>query len=88
MLGEIIQGLTAIHENTEITSENLLYWAKRVEAQRTLYTFMNNLTEAKDFYKIKIVKNTNHNTRKSIQTKMPTRHTRDTVIVAMPPDDA
>ena len=35
---------------------------------------MNSLTEAKDFDKLKIVKNTNHNTRRSAQTKTPTRH--------------
>ena len=34
MLGEIIRELTKIHENTEITSENMC-WVKRVEAQRT-----------------------------------------------------
>ena len=32
MLGEIISELTKIHENTEITSENMLSWVKRVEA--------------------------------------------------------
>ena len=34
MLGEIIKELTKICENEEITSEYVLPWAKRVEAQR------------------------------------------------------
>ena len=33
MLGEIILELTKIHENAEITSENVLSWVKRVKAQ-------------------------------------------------------
>ena len=57
MLGEIIRELTKIHENTEITNENMLCWAKRVEAQRAQSAIMNNLTEAKEFDKLKIVKN-------------------------------
>ena len=58
MLGEIIRELTKIQENTEITSENMLCWAKRVEAQRAQSAIMNSLTEAKEFDKLKIVKTT------------------------------
>ena len=36
MLGEIIKELTKIYKNEEITSENVLAWAKRVEVQRSL----------------------------------------------------
>ena len=32
ILGEITRELTKIQENSEITSENLFCWAKRVEA--------------------------------------------------------
>ena len=50
--------LTKIQENTEITSENVLCWAKRVETQRARSAIMNSLTEEKEFDKLKIVKNT------------------------------
>ena len=58
MLGEIIKELTKIHENEEVTSENVLSWAKRVEAQRAHSAIMNSLTEAKEFNKLKVVKST------------------------------
>ena len=58
MLGEIIRELTKIHEITEITSENVLCWAKRVEAQRAQYAIMNSLTEPKEFDKLKNSKET------------------------------
>ena len=41
----------------KITSKNVLSWAKRVEVQRTQSAIMNSLTEAKEFVKLKIVKN-------------------------------
>ena len=58
MLGEITRELTKIHKNTEITSENVLCWAKRVEAQRAQSAIMNSLTEVKEFDKVKITKTT------------------------------
>ena len=77
MLGEIIRELTKIHENTEITSENLLCWAKRVEAQRAQSAIMNSLTEAKEFNEVKIPKNTYKDSlrRSATQTTMPTDQT-------------
>ena len=76
LLAEIIQELTIIHENTEITSENVLPWVKGVAEQRAQSTMMNSLTEAREFNKLKIVKNTcKDSTKGSIQTKMPTKHT-------------
>ena len=45
MLAELIRGLTKIQENTEITSEKVLCWAKRVEAQRAQSA---SLTETKE----------------------------------------
>ena len=66
MLGEIIWELAKIHENTEITSEIVLSWVKKVEAQRAQSTIMNSLNEVKEFDKLKIVKNTNKDsTRRS-----------------------
>ena len=52
MLGEIIRELTK-KKNKEITSENVLCLAKRVKAQRAQSAIMNNLTEAKEFDKLK-----------------------------------
>ena len=58
MLAEIIRELTKIQENTEITSENMLYRVKRVGAQRDQSAIMSTLTEAKEFDKIKRATNT------------------------------
>ena len=52
MLGEIIKELMKVHKNEEITSENVLSWAKRVEAQSAQSAIMNSLTEAKEFDKM------------------------------------
>ena len=47
----------------------------RVEAQRPQSAIMNSLTKAKEFDKIKIVKNTyKDSTRRFAQTKMPAKH--------------
>ena len=58
MLAEIIRELTKIQENTEIMSENMLCWAKRVEAKKAQSAIMSSLTEAKEFDKCKIAKKT------------------------------
>ena len=52
MLGEMIKELTTIRGNDTITSENILPWAKRVEAQRAQASAMSAITEAKEFDKI------------------------------------
>ena len=54
MLGEIIKELMASRSNNHITSGNVLTWVKRVEAQRTQADAMNNITEQKEFDKIKV----------------------------------
>ena len=38
-------------------SENVLAWAKRVEAQKAQFTVMSSIMEAKELDKIKIVMN-------------------------------
>ena len=74
MLGEIIQELSKIHENEEITSRNVLSWAKRVKVQRAQSAIMNGLTEAKEFDKLKLVKKTHKDSpRRPTQTKTPTK---------------
>ena len=42
----------------EITSENVLCWAKRVEAQRAKFAIMSSCMEVKELDKVKIIKNT------------------------------
>ena len=56
MLGEIIKELTTIRGNDTITSENILSWAKRVEAQRVQAVVMSTITETKEFDKIGVAK--------------------------------
>ena len=54
----------------------MLSWAERFEAQRIQSTIMTSITEAKEFDKLKIVKNIyKDHTRRSTQTKMPAKHT-------------
>ena len=56
MLTEIIRELSKAKESVDITSEQVLGWAKRVEAQRAQSEIMDSLTETKEFDKIKIEK--------------------------------
>ena len=67
MLAEVIRELTKIQENTEITSEKVMCWAKRVEAQRAQSAIMSSLSEIKSY---------KDSPRKpSIHIKMPARQT-------------
>ena len=52
MLSEIILDLAKVEENTEITSENILCEAKRVEAQRAQSAIINSLTDTREFDKL------------------------------------
>ena len=54
MLGEIIKELTASRGNDQITSGNVLTWAKRVESQRTQAAVINSITESNKYDKIKV----------------------------------
>ena len=53
MLAEIIWQLTKAEENKIMTSEQVLAWSKRVEAQRAQSAIINSLSETKDFDRIK-----------------------------------
>ena len=76
MLGEIIGELTKVKISSVVTSEDVLAWVKRVEVQRAQSVVMNSLTEAKEFDKIKIAKNTHKdNLRSNTQTRMPMKQT-------------
>ena len=71
MLEEIIQELTKIHENEEITRKIVLSWAKIVELQRDQSAIMNSLTEVREFNKLKVGKNMHKDSpRRPVQTKM------------------
>ena len=72
MLGEIIRELTKVNTGSVITSESVLAWPKRIEVQRAQAVAMDNLTEAKEFDKIKISKNMHKdNLRRSTQVITP-----------------
>ena len=76
VLGEVIWELTKIKEMRKITSKNVLSWAKRIKVQRAQSAIMNNLTEAKEFDKIKVTKNVHQDSpRRQMQTKMPPKQT-------------
>ena len=77
MLSEIIWELTKIQENTEVTSEKVLCWAKRVKTQRTQSTIMKSLTETKEYDKLKIMKTTYKDIprKPSVHIKMSARQT-------------
>ena len=53
---EIIRKQAKSEEGVDITSEQVLGWAKRVEAQRAQSAIMDSSTETKEFDKIRTVK--------------------------------
>ena len=54
MLGKIIKELTIKSNNEQTTSEGVLAWAKRVEAQKAQASILNDITETCQFDKVKI----------------------------------
>ena len=56
MLEEIIKELTSANDDEQLTSEGILAWAKRVEAQRAQATVLSTITELRQFDKLKIIK--------------------------------
>ena len=73
ILAEIIRELTKAKESAAVTSEQVLVWAKGVEAQRAHSTIITTLSNAKEFDKIKTIKGgQRHNLRKlPAHAKMP-----------------
>ena len=53
MLDEIIRELTTNTNSEQMTSKDVLVWAKRVEAQRVQASILNDITETKTFDKVK-----------------------------------
>ena len=54
MLGEVIKKLTIKSNDEQTTSEGVLAWVKRVEAQRAQAMILDNITETCQFNKVKI----------------------------------
>ena len=54
MLEEIIKELRTVYSDEQITSGNVLAWAKRVEGQRAQAAIMSVITKSKKFNKIKV----------------------------------
>ena len=67
----------------------MLFWAKGIKVQKAQFTIMNNLTEAKEFGKIKVAKYTNKDSpRRHTQKKHPQMRHADIVVAAFPSDNA
>ena len=58
MLGKINKELTTKSNNKQTTSEGVLVWAKRVEAQRAQAAILNNIMETCHFDQVKIAQQT------------------------------
>ena len=54
MLDEVMREITAKNNNEQTTSENVLAWAKRVEAHWAQAAILNDITESHKFDKIKM----------------------------------
>ena len=56
MLDEIIRELTTRNNHEQVTSEGMLIWARKIEAQRAQAAILNNITESHQFDKVKVTK--------------------------------
>ena len=56
MLDEVIRELTTKSSNDQTTSEDVLIWAKRVEAQRIQAAILSDITDFQRFNKVKVAK--------------------------------
>ena len=56
MLEEIIKELTTTKDDDQISSEGVLAWAIRVEAQRAQAAVLNTIMESRQFDKVKVIK--------------------------------
>ena len=64
MLKEIIKEVTITQNDDQITSEGMLAWTKRVEAQRTQAAVLNTIMELRQFDKVKVVKRPKEDSRR------------------------
>ena len=72
MLAEVIGELTAKSNNEQTTSEDVLAWAKRVEAQQARAVILNDITESHKFDKIKMAQKPKSSQDR--ETTHPTSH--------------
>ena len=70
MLDEIVRELTEKNNIEQIKGEDILLWARRIEAQRAQAAILNDITEAQKFDKVKLVQKP-----KGRQEAETTRHT-------------
>ena len=73
MLEEVIRELTAKNNNEQTTSEGVLVWVKRVEAQRAQVAILNDITESHLFDKIKIAPKAKGSQAKQMQNTTSSR---------------
>ena len=74
MLVEIIRGLSKAEKSTAVTSEQVLVWAKRVDAQRAQSTIITCLSKTKEFDKVKAIKGgQRHNLSNQTHVKTPVK---------------
>ena len=57
-LDEIIRQFTATNNEEQVTSEGVLVWAKRIEAQRAQAAIQNTITESHQLDKVKVTNQT------------------------------
>ena len=69
MLDEVIRELTAKDKNEQTTSEDVLVWAKRIEAQWAQAAIQNDITESQKFNKVKMAQRPK--TKWDIETTQP-----------------
>ena len=84
MLAGIIRELTKAEESVEITSEQVLGWAKSAEAQKAQYAIMDSLTTIKEFDKIEIAKGGNSDTMGEMHKHVPKCLQRRVAVIAVP----
>ena len=72
MLDEIIRELTAKDNNEQMTSNDVLVWAKRIEVQRAQAVIINDITESQKFNKDKLAQKSK--TKWDMETTHPMYH--------------
>ena len=69
MLEEIIKELTTVRGDEQMTSENFLAWAKRVEAERAQAAVLGTITKYKEFNKISVQTSTDKQPKNASTTR-------------------
>ena len=72
MLDEVIRELTAKNSREQTTSEDVLLWARWIEAQRAQAAILSNITKTQKIYKVKVVQKPKN--RQQIETTCQRYH--------------